>query len=371
MSDSRLLVTYRIASDPAHVAARAEAIALEQSVELPDAAVRDARVRNEVMGRVAAIRAAGDGCYEVDVALAEETIGDDAGQLLNMLFGNTSLHQDVLLADVALPDRLAQRFGGPRFGVAGIRAITARGRPLSCAALKPQGLPPAALAALATTYATACIDLVKDDHGLADQSSAPFAARVTACQGAIDAVAQATGHRAVYAPSLTGSLDAMRRQLDHARACGVHMAMVAPMVSGVSNLAVLAREAGMPLLAHPALAGAARIAPPLLSGKLFRLFGADATIFPHAGGRFGYSMQQCAAIADAARLPLHGLAPAMPVPAGGMSVERLPQLRELYGDDAIFLIGGSLLAGDDVPARCRAFVAAVAAPRTQEPTPHA
>jgi hypothetical protein len=35
--------------------------------------------------------------------------------------------------------------------------------------------------------------------------------------------------------------------------------------------------------------GAARIAPPLLLVKLFRLFGADAMIFPHHGGRFGYS----------------------------------------------------------------------------------
>jgi ribulose-bisphosphate carboxylase large chain len=39
--------------------------------------------------------------------------------------------------------------------------------------------------------------------------------------------------------------------------------------------------------------GAARITPPLLLGKLFRLFGADAMIFPHHGGRFGYSAATC------------------------------------------------------------------------------
>jgi ribulose-bisphosphate carboxylase large chain len=53
----------------------------------------------------------------------------------------------------------------------------------------------------------------------------------------------------------------------------------------------------------------------------------------------------------------------MPVPAGGLTIERVPGLRELYGDDTMFLIGGSLLAaGDALAARCQAFVHAVRAP---------
>ncbi len=45
---------------------------------------------------------------------------------------------------------------------------------------------------------------------------------------------------------------------------------------------------GIAFFAHPAMGGAARIAPPLLLGKLFRMFGADVTIFPNHGGRFSY-----------------------------------------------------------------------------------
>jgi ribulose-bisphosphate carboxylase large chain len=60
------------------------------------------------------------------------------------------------------------------------------------------------------------------------------------------------------------------------------------------------------------------------------------------------------------RGPLHGMPPAMPVPAGGMTVERVPELASCYGRDAMLLIGGSLLVADDVLARTRAFVAAVA-----------
>ena len=60
-------------------------------------------------------------------------------------------------------------------------------------------------------------------------------------------------------------------------------------------------------MAHPTMAGAARIAPPLLIGKLFRLFGADAVIFPNHGGRFGYSPETCRRLAQAALREWDGL----------------------------------------------------------------
>ena len=62
----------------------------------------------------------------------------------------------------------------------------------------------------------------------------------------------------------------------------------------------------------------AAFAPPVLLGKLFRLFGADATIFPNHGGRFSFSRDTCLAIAKAAREPWSHVLPALPVPAGGM-----------------------------------------------------
>ncbi len=365
MSEPRLTATYAVRADPSSVAARAAALALEQSVAVPRAAVRAARVRDEVVARVASIAALGDGRHEVRLEIAFETTGGEPGQLLNMLFGNSSLHDDVELVDVGMPAALAASFGGPRFGIEGWRdAVGARGRPLTCSALKPIGLDPAALAALAGTLARAGVDVIKDDHGLADQASAPFAARVAAIQRAIHAANRDTGGRTVYAPSLTGSLDAMRAQMRTARDAGAGAFLIAPMVSGVATLAAVAREAGVPILAHPALAGAGRIAPPLLLGRLFRLFGADATIFPNAGGRFGYSRSTCGAIARTAREPWGGLAPALPVPAGGMSIERVPELRETFGDDTMLLVGGSLLvAGDALEARCRAFVEAAHADR--------
>jgi ribulose-bisphosphate carboxylase large chain len=353
--------TYRVRSTADAIEGRAHAIALEQSIEAPLAAVGDARVLNEVVGRVEGIAPSGPGTYDVRIRLAVETTGFEAGQLLNMLFGNTSLHDEVALVDAAIPPRLAARFGGPRFGIAGIRELTgAHGRPLTCSALKPQGLASTQLAAIARTFASAGVDVVKDDHGLADQAAAPFRERVRVVQSAVDEANRETGHRCVYAPSLTGHWGELVAQARFARDAGAKMVMVQPMVSGVGSLAALAREIGVPILAHPALAGAARIAPALLLGRLFRLFGADATIFPNAGGRFAYSPDTCAAIADAARAPWHGLAPTLPVPAGGMTVARVPEMRERFGDDAMLLIGGSLLvAREKLHERAHEFVAAV------------
>jgi len=99
-----------------------------------------------------------------------------------------------------------------------------------------------------------------------------------------------------------------------------------------------------------------------LLGRLFRLFGADAVIFPNHGGRFSYPATVCQGIAHNSRAPWHGLRPALPVPAGGMSVERVPEIKREYGADTMLLIGGSLLmARERLGERCRDFVDSVAA----------
>ncbi|MBV8150347.1 MAG: ribulose 1,5-bisphosphate carboxylase, partial [Candidatus Eremiobacteraeota bacterium] len=106
--------------------------------------------------------------------------------------------------------------------------------------------------------------------------------------------------------------------------------------------------------------GNARIAPPLLFGRLFRLAGADATIFPNYGGRFAYGREECAAIAERARERWGGLRPAFPVAAGGMALERVEEIVAFYGRDVMLLLGGTLLLGKEgVLERTRAFTAKV------------
>jgi len=356
----RILATYRITASESESRARAEALALEQSVEMPLEAVTDQRVRAEVVASVESVRADGT-AFEVILGIAPETTLPEASQLLNMLFGNCSLQPDVELVDVELPASYAARFHGPRHGIAGIRtAAGAEGRALTCTALKPQGSSVEQLAALARTFALAGIDVVKDDHGLADQPGAPFAKRVPAVQRAIDEANRATGGSTRYAPTFSGGMDALDAQARIARECGVAMALAAPMLIGVPAFVALCERFNGPVMAHPAFAGSGRIAPPLLLGRLFRLFGADATIFPNHGGRFAYDRTTCEAIAEVAREPWHALKPTLPVPAGGMTLERVPEMIADYGSDVMLLIGGGLLtARERLLERSRAFAVAV------------
>jgi ribulose-bisphosphate carboxylase large chain len=365
MDRERIRAAYRLHVPADAALRRAQLLALEQSIEMPAEAVMDPRVLEEVAARVERIEPQADGTSVAQLSLNVESVGAEPGQLMNMLFGNSSLMPDVELIDVDVPDVLASRFGGPTLGIEGIRRLTGiRNRPLTCTALKPIGSTTMQLAALSRIFAEAGIDVIKDDHGWADQAIAPFAERVAACQRAIDEVNAARGGlRTFYAPSLFGTCTQMLRQIELARTHGIRMVLIAPMVCGVATLNGLRREhPDLAFIAHPALAGASRIAPAALLGRLFRLFGADAVIFPNHGGRFTYPRKVCEGIAFANRTPWRGLAPTLPVPAGGMSVERVSELKREYGNDCMLLIGGSLLsAREKLGERSREFVAAVAA----------
>lgn len=364
--------TYRVRSTAGDIEARARAIAIEQSVEMPLGAISDSHVLDHIVGEVMAITEVGEGAYDVRIGLAAATTGHEAGQLLNMLFGNTSIHDDVVLQDLDLPGQMAAAFGGPNHGIAGLRRrVGVEDRALTSSALKPQGSSASRLAELARQMALGGIDYIKDDHGLADQDYSPFAARVAAISAAIDDARQSTGHATRYAPSLAGNLDDLRRQVEGSRQHGLDTLLAAPMVVGIPAFhTIVGENPDMAFIAHPALAGAARMAPAMHFGKLFRLLGADAIVYPNHGGRFGYSAATCRAIADAARSSWLGLAPAMPVPAGGMSPARTAEMVDFYGPDVMLLIGGALLeSGDRLADASAAFVAAAAAaaPRHLEP----
>lgn len=372
-------VTYNIGAPRDQLDEIAHALALEQSVELAAEVVTDPFVARNIMGRVAAVHGADDGPHSVVIRLATATTALDAAQTLNMLFGNSSLHAHVELADVEFPSDFLARFAGPRHGIDGLRQrLGVARRPLTCAALKPQGLSSESLASLCYTLAVNGVDIVKDDHGLADQSYSPFAQRVPLCQRAMLRARRETGRECLYAPSLVGAPGALAQQARIAREEGVGAVLLAPALIGMPAFhELVATHVDVPVIAHPAFAGATRIAPPLLLGKLFRWLGADAVIFPNFGGRFAYTREQCAGIANLGRADWATYRRTLPVPAGGLSVERVTELVAFYGADVMLLIGGSLLAaGDQLPARTRAFVAAVeraydrstaAIPATQSP----
>ena len=92
-----LEVIYHVRGDARGIAGRAAAIAVEQSVEMPVAAIDDAFVRAEIVGEVAGIVPKGGDLFEVRIRLAVETVGS-----LDVLINNAgvAIYDDLSNLDV-------------------------------------------------------------------------------------------------------------------------------------------------------------------------------------------------------------------------------------------------------------------------------
>jgi ribulose-bisphosphate carboxylase large chain len=341
---------YHLSCPAGEVEQAAAAIAVEQTVEVPDALI-DTRIRADVVGRVTSIeRVAAERfavCIEYDAALACGQLP----QLINLVYGNITMRDFIRLVDLDLPGELLARFRGPNFGVDGLRALLGvHGRPLLCTALKPRGSPIERFVEIAHEFALAGGDLVKDDHNLVDADLDAFSDRVERCRDAVEKANATTGRNCLYLPYLCAPADRMERSVQMLLQRGVRGVLVPPMILGLDSVRDLAARHGLLVMSHPTFTGTFfhdprhGIEPGLLLGTLFRLAGVDATVFVNHGGRYSYSVEECASIARRVREPLGDLAPALPAPAGGMGLANVPEMADLYGADTVCLVGGALLS---------------------------
>jgi ribulose-bisphosphate carboxylase large chain len=388
LSGERFSAVYRIrAEDEAAAVEHARAICLEQTVEFPWALIPDDAIRTQVVGELREIRAAGSGRFDAVIGYPLEAAGSELTQLINVLFGNVSLQPGVRLLDFALPAALARHYRGPRFGIAGLRELLGvYDRPLLCTAIKPMGLSTSALAALAYQLALGGIDLIKDDHGLADQPFCPFDERAARCAEAVQRANRESGQRTLYLPNVTAPGHDISRRARLARDAGAGGLLFCPGLAGLDAMRNLADDdrLSLPILSHPAFQGSfvvsgdAGLSHRVLHGRLNRLAGADAAIFPHFGGRFSYAERDCRDIVDGCTEPMWSgpmwsgpmwsgpssgtddsetqIAAIFPVPAGGMRFDRIGELVAFYGRDCMLLIGGDLHAqGSDLVQSCQRF----------------
>lgn len=351
-----LRATYDLTPEPGEdVEHKARDITLEQTVELPDA-VLSADIRERMVGRIVEMESLGGGCWRTVIDFPVAAVGTELTQAINVLFGNISLKRGIRLVGVQWPPPLLDAAGGPGHGIAGLRELTGvRDRALLAAAVKPMGLAPEALAEICHDFARGGIDVIKDDHGLANQPSAPFEARLQACQAAVAEVNAAEGRRALYLPNVTGAWPRMMDRARRARDAGCRAVLVNPLLAGLDTLGWLRDELGLAVMAHPSLSGGFfqpdhGMAPELLLGELFRIAGADMVIYPNVGGRFGFDQALCERINRNLRSPMHDVRPALPTPGGGIDAKRAGHWADCYGPDTLFLVGGSLYAQGDLTA---------------------
>ncbi len=367
--DARICVTYRLFGSGDEAAALARRIAFEQSVELPEEQVPE-DIRRDVVGRVEEVTEESgiDGGQRATISYAAPHAGAHLSQLLNLIFGNVSIYPRVRLTDVAFPPSFLDNFKGPRFGIDGLRALTGvHGRPLLATALKPKGAAIETLAGMARDFALGGGDIVKDDQNLADDFET-FKLRVEACARAVEEANAHTGRRCLYFPHVAAPAGELSRYLDYVSALGLHGVLMCPMIVGLESTRDISSRYPLVLMAHPALTGSYThgieqgIDHGLLLGTLFRMAGADISIFPNFGGRFSYSRAECLSISARLRDPLGALSPAWPSPGGGMAIDNLEAMDNDYGANSVFLVGGALFGlNRELKEGTRAFLDAIRA----------
>ena len=323
-SMTSFVVTYDVeASAKAEARQIVDALCLEQTVELPESLVPPGTWINEhVVGKCESLERCtiGDGAasrkevFRALVRYADDTAGGELPQLLNVIFGNTSIKEKVMVRDVDLSHSMLSKFSGPRFGTKGLRKLLGVERgPIVMTALKPMGTPSDKLAEMAYAFAKGGIDIIKDDHGLANQRYAPYEERVRACAAAVKRANEETGRKCIYAPCINAPAHLVVQRAKFAKAAGAGAVLMIPGITGLDSMRALAEDPdfGLPIIAHPAILGAMLgggtqnsirgFSHGVLLGLLPRLAGADATIFPNFGGRFGFSVEECKDIMHGAR----------------------------------------------------------------------
>ena len=355
--DGRFRVSYRIrAADAAEARVRAEGIALEQTVEVPDDVVPAGYVRDEIVGRIEALVPAGQESFDAVISYSPDSAGDEVVQLINVIFGNSSMQKGIRVIGLDPGPVIRARFAGARFGVAGLRALTHRPQGgMIAAVIKPQGLAAAELAAIAARCVAGGADIIKDDHGLTNQRMAPYSERLVAVAGAVREANARHGRHALYFVNVSGHTGNPVAEAFAAKEAGAGGVLLMPGLLGFGVVHRLAADPtfGLPVMTHPSFTGSFVLSPDqglshaMIYGAFQRLAGSDISVFPNVGGRFGFTAGECLSIAAACRDPAGIGRPMLPSPGGGMSVSRAADMVAMYGPDIVYLLGGSLLRHGD------------------------
>ena len=304
--------------------------------------------------------------YVARISYLVDTTALEATQFLNVVFGNSSLQPHIWVVDIELCPTLYDVFKGPQFGLQGLRQLVETPtRPMIQAVVKPMGTPNEELARMCGAYTRGGADVIKDDHGISNQSFSQFKDRVKRCAAIVREMNDKHGKHTLYAANVSGDGTDVIERAYFAKEAGATALMVASGLVGFGWLHKLANDEklGLPIIHHPAYSGGfmspgvSGIADYLQLGLLPRIFGADMPIFVSYGGRFTFTEEQCKRISNYIKQPMALMKAACPAPGGGVTDARLNELVKLYGNDTMFLVGGDMFRrGPDIEANMAYFV---------------
>jgi ribulose-bisphosphate carboxylase large chain len=295
---------------------------------------------------------------EVTLSWPLHNFGPSLPNLLAAIAGNLwelKPFSGMRLLDVALPPQFLERYRGPQFGVVGTRNLTGvRARPLIGTIIKPSvGLSPAATAERVAQIAAAGIDFVKDDELQADGPHCPFEERLRAVMRVLNAHADSTGKRVMYAVNITGEIDEMLRRHDQVVAERNTCVMVSLNSIGLPALVALRAHCQVAIHGHRNGWGLLGRSPAIGMSfvawqKLWRLAGIDHV---HVNGLDNKFCESDASVIASARECLTPMFPAphrgcevMPVFSSGQSALQAPATYRALGSvDLIHACGGGIM----------------------------
>lgn len=295
------------------------------------------------------------------VSWSEENFGTNLPTLVSTLQGNLyeiRAFTGLRLLDFDVPAAWATPFPGPRFGIRGCRRLTGvEGRPLIGTIIKPSvGLSPTETAALVKTLVEAGIDFIKDDELLANPPHSPFDERVDAVMAVINAHAEKTGKKVMFAFNLSDELDAMQRHYDKIVAAGGTCAMLSLNSVGLTGakklcdrgeLAIHGHRNGWGMLTRHPLFGMDYPA----YQKLCRLVGVDQMHVNGIDNKFWESDDSVVASIESLFGPFLGGPSPLPVISSGQWGGQAPEtFRRTRSVDFLYQAGGGIMAHPDGPA---------------------
>jgi len=286
--------------------------------------------------------------YFLTIGFPPANTEGDIPSLLTMIFGKISMDGKIRVESVLFPDDYLKG-KGPRFGVPGIREkVGETEKPLTMAIFKPcVGLTPKELGAMFYELACGGMHLVKDDEILPDLPFCPTEERLAACLEAGVRAKQETGQTTLYAVNLTGSPSKIIPKARKLAKQGAQCFLLNVLSYGYGLLEEL-RDIGIPLMAHPALAGAwcgsteTGLSYAVTLGSLMRMGGADIVLFPSSYGTVALPAADAKAIREALVWNMGPLQKSFPAPSAGIHPGLIPQILKEYGSDVIINAGGGV-----------------------------
>ncbi|NQX59067.1 2,3-diketo-5-methylthiopentyl-1-phosphate enolase [Paenibacillus qinlingensis] len=372
---SYCLATYRSFDEKADFHKKATGIAVGLTVgswtELPEA--QKASMEKH-LGKVVSVEvhepAAGEplsGRYaDITIAYPDVNYSRDIPALLVTVFGKLSMDGKIKLIDLAFSSDFLAGFPGPKFGMQGVRDLLGvHERPLLMSIFKSVvGYELPALREQFYLQAAGGVDLIKDDEILFENPLTPMEKRIAICLEAAEQATKETGQKLLYAVNLTGSTSKLALQAKKAIAEGANALLFNVLAYGFDVLHELSSdpEINIPIMAHPAMAGAMYpsphygISPSVLLGKLMRLAGADLVLFPSPYGSVVMPKEENLAIKHVLltqdlrkdytyQAPSDvelKLAPSFPVPSAGIHPGLVPLILRDFGGDVIVNAGGGI-----------------------------